>query len=61
MGPDQMSLFISYRRSDSTHAANRVRLLLQKEFGADAVFIDREIPAGHEWSEHLPNAAAWSS
>ncbi|MCW5636419.1 MAG: TIR domain-containing protein [Rubrivivax sp.] len=48
-----MKLFISYRRSDSTHAANRVRLLLQQKFGAGSVFIDREIPAGREWNEHL--------
>ena len=48
-----MKLFISYRRSDSTHAANRVRLLLQHKFGAGSVFIDREIPPGREWNEHL--------
>ncbi|MBX3606971.1 MAG: toll/interleukin-1 receptor domain-containing protein [Piscinibacter sp.] len=48
-----MKLFISYRRVDSTHAANRVRLLLQQKFGAGSVFIDREIPAGREWNEHL--------
>jgi hypothetical protein len=48
-----MRLFISYRRSDSTHAAHRVRMCLQARFGADAVFIDREIPAGKRWEEHL--------
>ena len=48
-----MRLFISYRRSDSIHAANRVRMCLQMKFGIDAVFIDREIPPGHLWEEHL--------
>ncbi|MDH5539484.1 MAG: toll/interleukin-1 receptor domain-containing protein [Rhizobacter sp.] len=48
-----MKLFISYRRSDSTHAAHRVRMSLQARFGADAVFIDREIPAGRRWEDHL--------
>ena len=40
-----IKLFISYRRSDSLHAAQRVRMSLQERFGDDAVFIDREIPA----------------
>lgn len=48
-----VKLFISYRRSDSTHAAHRVRMCLQAKFGADAVFIDREIPPGSDWEEHL--------
>ena len=48
-----MKLFISYRRSDSTHAAARVRMCLQQKFGAEAVFIDREIPAGQPWEEFL--------
>lgn len=48
-----MKLFISYRRSDSVHAANRARMCLQQKFGADAVFIDREIPAGKPWEQHL--------
>ena len=48
-----MKLFISYRRSDSTHAAHRARMCLQQKFGQDAVFIDREIPAGKPWHQHL--------
>jgi hypothetical protein len=48
-----MKLFISYRRSDSTHAAARVRMCLQQRFGEDAVFIDRKIPPGREWDEYL--------
>ncbi|HET7527938.1 MAG TPA: TIR domain-containing protein, partial [Burkholderiaceae bacterium] len=48
-----MKLFISYRRSDSVHAAQRVRMCLQTHFGEDAVFIDREIPAGADWETHL--------
>lgn len=52
-GSMQMKLFISYRRNDSMHAAHRVRLLLVQKFGGDSVFIDREIPAGREWAEHI--------
>ena len=48
-----IKLFISYRRSDSLHAAQRVRMSLQERFGDDAVFIDREIPAGKNWEQHL--------
>jgi hypothetical protein len=48
-----MKLFISYRRKDSMHAAQRVRMCLQMKFGADAVFIDRQIPAGKDWAAHL--------
>jgi hypothetical protein len=48
-----MKLFISYRRKDSMHAAQRVRMCLQMKFGAEAVFIDRQIPAGKDWSAHL--------
>jgi hypothetical protein len=48
-----VKLFISYRRSDSTHAAARVRMCLQQRFGEEAVFIDRKIPPGREWDEYL--------
>jgi hypothetical protein len=48
-----IKLFISYRRSDSLHAAQRVRMSLQDRFGEDAVFIDREIPPGKNWEQHL--------
>lgn len=48
-----MKLFISYRRNDSTHAAARVRMCLEQKFGAEAVFIDREIPAGKRWEDYL--------
>lgn len=56
-----MKLFISYRRSDSTHAAQRVRMCLQEKFGADAVFIDREIPPGIPWEQHLESMLAGST
>lgn len=46
-------LFISYRRSDSMHAAQRVRAFMQSQFGADAVFIDRDIPPGSDWAQCL--------
>lgn len=48
-----IKLFISYRRSDSMHAAQRVRMSLQERFGDEAVFIDREIPPGKNWEQHL--------
>ncbi|HEX6704508.1 MAG TPA: toll/interleukin-1 receptor domain-containing protein [Albitalea sp.] len=48
-----MNVFISYRRHDSTHAAQRVRMSLQMRFGEGAVFIDREIPPGMDWHDHL--------
>lgn len=48
-----VKLFISYRRSDTEHAAQRVRSALQAKFGDDAVFIDREMPPGVEWPEEL--------
>ncbi len=48
-----MKLFISYRRQDSIHAAHRVRMTLQARFGDEAVFIDREIPPGTRWDEHI--------
>lgn len=48
-----IKLFISYRRSDSLHAAQRVRMNLQERFGDDSVFIDREIPPGKNWEQHL--------
>ena len=48
-----INLFISYRRSDSMHAAQRVRMCLRERFGEDAVFIDREIPPGKDWQQHL--------
>ena len=56
-----MKLFISYRRDDSTHAAHRVRMCLQQAFGMDSVFIDREIPAGQVWAQHLESMLAQSS
>jgi len=46
-------LFISYRRSDSAHAAQRVRSYMQARFGADAAFIDRDIPPGAAWADYL--------
>ena len=48
-----VNLFISYRRSDSMHAAQRVRMCLRERFGEDAVFIDREIRPGDDWERHL--------
>lgn len=48
-----IKLFISYRHGDAAHAAQRVRACMQAKFGDDAVFIDREIPAGSDWAAYL--------
>jgi len=48
-----INLFISYRRIDGTHAAQRVRACMQAKFGSDAVFIDRDIPPGADWAQFL--------
>lgn len=55
-----MKLFISYRRRDSEHPAHRVRMLLQDGFGDAAVFIDRDIPPGDQWEDHLKTRLAES-
>lgn len=48
-----IKLFISYRRVDGAHAAQRVRACMQAKFGGDAVFIDRDIPPGADWAQYL--------
>lgn len=48
-----INIFISYRRVDGAHAAQRVRTCMQAKFGKDAVFIDREIPPGADWGKYL--------
>jgi len=48
-----IKVFISYRRIDAAHAAQRTRACLQAKFGTGAVFIDREIPAGEDWAKYL--------
>lgn len=48
-----MKLFICYRRHDSIHAAQRLRMYLQMQFGQEAVFIDQAIPPGVDWQQHL--------
>ncbi len=44
-------VFISYRREDSQPSVTALRLLLERELGADAVFQDVAIDPG----EHFPN------
>lgn len=48
-----IKLFISYRRVDGAHAAQRVRACMQAKFGGDAVFLDRDIPPGADWAQYL--------
>jgi pterin-4a-carbinolamine dehydratase len=51
------SIFISYRRSDSQHAAFAIADRLRWAFGQDEVFFDRgSIEGGDEWSESIRNA-----
>lgn len=56
-----IKLFISYRRVDGAHAAQRVRACMQAKFGADAVFIDRDIPPGADWAQYLRDRLAEAS
>lgn len=51
------SIFISYRRSDSQHAAFAIVDRVRWAFGQDEVFFDRgSIEGGDEWSESIRNA-----
>lgn len=56
-----IKLFISYRRVDGAHAAQRVRACMQAKFGGDAVFIDRDIPPGADWAQYLRDRLAEAS
>lgn len=56
-----IKLFISYRRVDGAHAAQRVRACMQAKFGGDAVFIDRDIPPGSDWAQYLRDRLAEAS
>lgn len=47
------SIFISYRRDDSSGFAGRLEDDLSECFGDASVFRDREIPAGADFVEHL--------
>jgi len=47
------SIFISYRRDDSSGFAGRLEDDLSECFGDEHVFRDREIPAGADFAEHL--------
>jgi pterin-4a-carbinolamine dehydratase len=51
------SIFMSYRRSDSQHAAFAIADRVRWAFGQDEVFFDRgSIEGGDEWSESIKNA-----
>lgn len=50
-------IFISYRRSDSAHAAANLTDKLQQHFGQDSIFFDVDnIPLGVDFREHIGNA-----
>ncbi|MCS6834784.1 MAG: SUMF1/EgtB/PvdO family nonheme iron enzyme [Anaerolineae bacterium] len=50
-------IFISYRRSDSRHAAARIHTILSHFFGRHAVFFDvQSIPEGEEFPAYLREA-----
>ncbi len=49
------SIFICYRRVDAGWAGRLERDLVE-QFGADAVFRDRTIPAGGNWRTHIEDA-----
>jgi TIR domain len=47
-------VFISYRRDDTAHAAGRVRDRLERDFGADLLFMDVDaIPLGRDFTKVL--------
>lgn len=53
----QPSIFVSYRREDSEHAAGRLRLSLLSQFGDEAIFMDTSsIQAGEEWPSRIKSA-----
>ena len=53
------SVFISYRRSDSQHAAFAIADRVRWAFGQDEVFLDRgSIEGGDDWSESIQSALA---
>jgi pterin-4a-carbinolamine dehydratase len=52
-------LFISYRRTDSQHAALALHAQLREKIGLGSVFMDRSgIPPGEIWPESLHEAAS---
>lgn len=48
-----MKIFISYRRAETPHEAQRIRQQLQSHFGPGSVFIDRKIPPGEVFDKYL--------
>jgi len=50
---DRYRVFISYRRSDTELAAQQVYDRLCRRFGADRIFIDRQLVAGEHWEDVL--------
>ncbi|MEM7204840.1 MAG: SUMF1/EgtB/PvdO family nonheme iron enzyme [Planctomycetota bacterium] len=47
-------VFISYRKADCDHVADRLREALARTFGGEAVFLDhRSIGAGEDWRDAL--------
>jgi hypothetical protein len=53
------SVFISYRRQDTSGYAGRIHETLVKEFGKASVFIDVDaIPAGADFVDHLQSKFA---
>lgn len=56
-----MKIFISYRRESGEGAAKGLRKALEKTFGADAVFRDRDsLQPGDNWRTHISDSIAAS-
>jgi len=51
-------IFISYRREDSEHAAQRLYLRLVQKFGDAAVFIDRKLSPSDDWRARIEREIA---
>src|SRR5262245_13550929 len=53
------TIFISYRRDDSAHAAGRLHDRLEAHFGRDSIFMDVDaIPFGVDFREYLDQGVA---
>jgi MoxR-like ATPase len=50
------SIFISYRREDSSAEANNLRVELIKRFGSSRVFFDTALPGGEPWPDRIRDA-----
>lgn len=51
-----MRIFLSYRRSDSSHIAGRLADRLRQRYGRDSVFFDVAVTPGSDWRHAIDRA-----